>query len=420
MDVRRPITRTMNTENRLAVLETSLRWLFVDMNSFFASCEQQMNPDLRGQPIVVAPVLADTTCAIAASYEAKAFGIKTGTPIWEARKRCPAIKILQARPKLYVEYHHLIREAIETCIPVEAVMSIDEVACKLDRIQVQPPIAKALALAIKAAIRDRAGVALLCSVGIAANRLLAKLACDMQKPDGLTILRPEDMPQAIFHLKPNDIPGVGSNMLVRLNQAGILDMPQLWAADAQRLERIWGGVNGLRFHALLHGADLPNPKTKSHSMGHQHVLAPDERTLETAAPIIRQLCTRVAQRLRAEGFYCQKLGLNIKWVQDLGSYADECRFAETQDTHFLLTNLMHLWESAPKLKPLRIGVTISDLTPQGVHQPTLFDQPKDAKLTKAIDQVNARFGRNTLGFGTPKEPMTSKIAFQRVPKLNEM
>jgi DNA polymerase-4 len=88
--------------------ESGLRWLFVDMNSFFASCEQQENPDLRGHPVAVAPMLVDTTCAIAASSEAKAFGIKTGTPIWEARKRCPHIKIVQARPKLYVEYHHQI------------------------------------------------------------------------------------------------------------------------------------------------------------------------------------------------------------------------------------------------------------------------------------------------------------------------
>jgi DNA polymerase IV len=409
----------MNTGNAIAVPESGLRWLFVDMNSFFASCEQQMNPDLRGQPVAVAPVLVDTTCAIAASYEAKAYGIKTGTPIWEARKRCPHIKVVQARPKLYVEHHHRIREAIETCIPIEAVMSIDEVACKLDRVQTEPKVAKALALAIKAAIRDRAGVALLCSVGIAANRLLAKLACDMQKPDGLTMLRPEDMPKAILHLKLDDIAGIGPNMLVRLNQVGILDMPQLWAADAQRLKRIWGGVNGLRFHALLHGADLPNPKTKSRSMGHQHVLAPDERTLEKATPIIRQLCTRVAQRLRAEEFHCQRLGLDIKWVQNLGSHFDECRFNETQDTHFLLTQLMRLWDAAPKLKPLRVGVTLGDLSPRGVHQPDLFEQPKDGKLTTAIDKMNARFGRGTVTFGATAEPMTSKIAFQRVPKLDE-
>jgi DNA polymerase-4 len=227
------------------------------------------------------------------------------------------------------------------------------------------------------------------------------------------------MPKAILHLKLDDIAGIGPNMLVRLNQAGILDMPQLWAADAQRLKRIWGGVNGLRFHALLHGADLPNPKTKSRSMGHQHVLAPDERTLEKATPIIRQLCTRVAQRLRAEEFHCQRLGLDIKWVQNLGSHFDECRFNETQDTHFLLTQLMRLWDAAPKLKPLRVGVTLGDLSPRGVHQPDLFEQPKDGKLTTAIDKMNARFGRGTVTFGATAEPMTSKIAFQRVPKLDE-
>ncbi len=335
--------------------ESGLRWLFVDMNSFFASCEQQMNPDLRGQPVAVAPVLVETTCAIAASYEAKAFGIKTGTPIWEARKKCPQLHVVQARPKLYVEYHHRIREAIETCIPIESVMSIDEVACKLDRVQVQEPVARALAASIKAAIRDRAGGALLCSVGIAANRLLAKLACDMQKPDGLTVLRPADMPGAILDLKLDDLPGIGRNMLVRLNQTGICDMGQLWAADVERLKRIWGGINGVRFHALLHGADLPEPKTKSRSMGHQHVLAPDERTMEKATPIIRQLCTRVAERLRTDNFYCQRLSLDIKWVQNLGHHYDDCRFRETQDTHVLLTSLMRIWDAAPRLKPLRVA-----------------------------------------------------------------
>jgi DNA polymerase IV len=410
---------SMNTRNAISAPEAGLRWLFVDMNSFFASCEQQMNPELRGKPVVVAPVLVDTTSAIAASYEAKAFGIKTGTPIWEARKRCPHIKVVQARPKLYVEHHHRIRDAIETCIPIDAVMSIDEVACRLDTVQVQPPVARALALAIKAAIREKAGVALLCSVGIAANKLLAKLACDMQKPDGLTILRPEDMPEAILHLKLQDLSGIGPNMLMRLNQAGITSMPQLWAAEGQWLKRIWNGVNGLRFHALLHGADLSAPKTATRSMGHQHVLAPDERSLEKATPIIRQLLIRAAQRLRTEGFYCRRLELNIKWIQDLGHHAAEWRFKETQDTHFLLNELGRLWTAAPALKPLRIGVLLADLVPQTAHQSDLFEKPEPVKLTNAIDKVNARFGKGTVTFGSSVPPMTSKIAFQRVPKLDE-
>jgi len=409
----------MNIQRGSSELESGLRWLFVDMNSFFASCEQQDNPDLRGHPVAVAPMLVDTTCAIAASSEAKAFGIKTGTPIWEARKRCPHIKVVQARPKLYVEYHHKICEAIETCIPVDAVLSIDEVACKLDNVQRRPEIARALAMSIKAVVRDRAGAFLTCSIGVAGNKLLAKLASDMQKPDGLVILPPEDLPRAILHLKLQDICGIGPNMQVRLNQAGITDIAGLWAADAQHLRRIWNGITGLRFHALLHGADLASPVNPIRSMGHQHVLSPDERTMEKATPVIRQLLTRAAQRLRSDGFYCRRLCLEIKWVQNLGHHFDECRFKETQDTRFLLNHLMRMWSAAPGFKPLRIGVVVTDLAPQAAHQPDLFDRPEQGNLTTAIDRVNSRYGRGTISYGSSIPAMGSKISFQRVPKLEE-
>jgi DNA polymerase-4 len=327
--------------------------------------------------------------------------------------------VIQARPKLYVEYHHRIREAIETCIPIEAVMSIDEVACKLDKVQVQPHVARKLALSIKTAIREKAGVALLCSIGIAPNKLLAKLACDMQKPDGLTLLRPEDLPAAILHLKPQEISGIGKNMLKRLNQTGIFDMSQLWTADAQVLKRVWNGVNGLRFHALLHGADLPSPATVARSMSHQHVLAPEERTIEKATPVVRRLLMRVAQRLRTDEFCCRRLSLDIKWAQGLGHYAEERRFQETQDTQFLLSSLMNLWGAVPNLKPLRIGVVLSDLVPSNAHQTSLFDKPESIKLTSAIDKLNSRFGRGTISYGSSADPMTSKIAFRRVPTLDE-
>jgi hypothetical protein len=106
-------------------------------------------------------------------------------------------------------------------------------------------------------------------------------------------------------------------------------------------------------------------------------------------------------------------------VSDLGHHFDDCRFKETQDTQFLLNNLMRLWAAAPTLKPLRVGVTLADLTPQGVHQPDLFDAPEPAKLTTVIDKMNSRFGRGAITFGSTAAPMTSKIAFQRVPKLDE-
>jgi len=409
----------MNIQGGEISPENGLRWLFVDMNSFFASCEQQKNPDLRGQPVAVAPMLVDTTCAIAASYEAKAFGIKTGTPIWEAKKLCPSLKIVEARPKLYVEYHHRILEAIETCIPVEVILSVDEVACKLDKKQCNPETAHALALTIKSAIRERVGVALTSSIGIASNKLLAKLASDMQKPDGLVILTPQNLPDAILHLDMSDISGIGDNMEARLRAAGINTMADLWAADPQRLKRIWNSVVGLRFHALLHGADLPTPINPTRSIGHQHVLSPDERTMEKATPVIRQLLVRASQRLRTDGFYCRRLYLEIKWVQNLGYHADECRFKETQETHFLLINLMRLWSNAPDFKPLRIGIVLADLRPQASHQPDLFDKPKAPNLIRAIDVLNSRYGRGTIHYGMSIPAMTSKISFTRVPKLEE-
>src|ERR1700730_3501641 len=126
-----------------------LRWLVLDLNSFFASCEQQEDPELRGKPVIVVPATVETTCAIAASYPAKAFGIKTGTLVHEARRLCPVVRLVPAHHKLYVEYHHRILEAIDRHIPVEDVMSIDEVACRLDRRQQEPAVARTLAQSIK-------------------------------------------------------------------------------------------------------------------------------------------------------------------------------------------------------------------------------------------------------------------------------
>jgi DNA polymerase-4 len=123
----------------------SLRARYVDFNSYFASVEQQERPQLRGKPIGVLPVMAETTCCIAASYEAKEFGVKTGTPVREARKLCPNIIFVEARPYLYVEYHHRLIEIVESCTPVEKTLSIDEMVCRLTGSQQQKD--KALALA---------------------------------------------------------------------------------------------------------------------------------------------------------------------------------------------------------------------------------------------------------------------------------
>ena len=397
-----------------------LRWLVLDLNSFFASCEQQEAPELRDRPLIVVQTMAETTCAIAASYPAKALGIKTGTLVHEARRLCPDLTLVQANHKLYVEYHHRILKAIDKHIPVEDVMSIDEVACRLDKVQQQPLVARNLARDIKHEIQTQVGACLTSSIGISANKLLAKLASNMQKPDGLVILPIEELPRSILHLKLRDIPGIGPNMAERLQKAGITDIATLWKTDASRLRLIWGGVAGDKMHALLHGEDIVSLKHARSSISHQHVLAPNDRTKQKSATVVRQLLVRAAQRLRDDGFFCRRLAVDVKWLRRDGDTWSATRsFSETQDTAVLLRVLQEIWPEVPDLKPLRIGVALSNLALKEAHQPDLFDKPRDARLVTAIDELNAKFGKGAISYGAAADDQSSKIAFQRVPKVKE-
>src|SRR5271167_4550724 len=148
--------------NNCPIPGLSLRWLYVDFNSYFASVEQQLRPELRGKPIAVVPVETDSTCAIAASYEAKASGVKTGTPIYEAKRLCPALTCVLARHECYVEFHHRLIEEIERHIPVTAVCSIDEVACRLMDNENSLERSTAIARAIKNGIANNIGPYLRC------------------------------------------------------------------------------------------------------------------------------------------------------------------------------------------------------------------------------------------------------------------
>lgn len=399
--------------------QSDLRWLFLDMNSFFASCEQQMNPSLRARPIAVVPMKADTTCVIAASYEAKRHGVKTGTIVKEARSLCPGIVFIPARPKAYVEYHHRFLDAVEKCVPIEDVLSIDEVACRLDRTQRTLDEVRNLSRRIKTMMYEDVGECLTCSIGVASNKLLAKLASDMKKPDGLTILRSQDLPQAILHLTPGAISGIGPRMEARLAAHGLSSMQDLWNADISLLRRVWGGALGARFHALLHGEDLPSPVHTRRSIGRQHVLSPGQRTLVAAEPVVRQLLARAATRLRHEGFYARRLILDLKWQGRLGSYVEETRFNETQDTGFFLQVLRKMWRRLPEGRPLRIGVTLADLAAGQRHQPDLFERARSESLTKAVDALNAKFGAGAVSYGFCGEKLTSKIAFNHVPEMRD-
>src|ERR1700719_2209577 len=350
----------MNT----STTENAVQWLFLDLNAFFASCEQQENPALRGQPVIVVQTPTDSAVAIAASYAAKAFGIKTGTLVREARRLCPHVIPVQANHQLYTEYHERILKAVDTCMPVEKVCSIDEMACRLMGTERQVPIARELALKIKRALHDQVGECLTCSIGIAPNVFLGKVGSDLQKPDGLVVITKDDLPDILLRLELQDIYGIGERMEQRLHRAGILNVSQLWNATPFQLRRVWGGINGLLFHQMLHGVDIQPPSSRfSTSIGHQHVLEPELRTNKGAHDFAQHLLTRAAERLRRADYYCRRLGVHLSCVADLGGWWDETDFHATRGTGFLLARLEELWQRVPRTKPLSVGVVLLDLVP---------------------------------------------------------
>ncbi|HEX6957718.1 MAG TPA: hypothetical protein VF194_07000 [Ferrovibrio sp.] len=426
-----------------------LGWLYLDLNSYFASVEQQLQPRLRGRPVAVVPVMTDTTCAIAASYEAKAFGIKTGTPIWEAKQKCPGILLVPARHDIYVEFHHRILDEVDRHIPVEKVWSIDEMACRLMGPQRLEAEAVALARRIKRGLAENLGEYIRCSIGIAPNAYLAKVASDMQKPDGLVVLRPEELQDRLFRLHLRDLPGIGANMERRLNQAGIASVEALWHLPAHEARRIWGGVGGEDFLARLHGRQLQDVAQGRHSISHSHVLPPDLRSFASAELVVRRLAAKAGSRVRRLGYFARQLDVSVRF-EDGGRHsqnarwADSFRLTETQDNFVILDAVGRLWrrlrqqeDTQRRLK--KVGIALHDLAPANETTLDLFGGGSGferdvaaaetrARLSAVLDGLNRKFGRDAVALGQLPEQrpgqleggfMGAKIAFNRIPERAE-
>ncbi|OAM90251.1 hypothetical protein OH491_25500 [Termitidicoccus mucosus] len=403
----------------------ALRYLTIDFNSFYASVEQQERPELRGRPVGVVPVMAETTGLVAVSLEAKAAGLKRGGRVADARRLCPGIMIVEARPEVYIDYHRKLKDIIAPLVPEIEVQSIDEVTASLDALLSRAEAEK-LALKIKAAISREAGHCLRSSIGIAPTWLLAKVASDMQKPDGLVILDDEDVPARLLHLAPGDIAGIGPNIQRRLAGQGITTMARLYAATMAEFRGIWGGVRGEQIWRLLHCEDLPYFEQKTgQSIGHGHVLPPARRNHADALAVLHRLLQKAAMRLRHSRLYAGALGVSVDYT-DGTSWSERVRFTETQDTLRLTHVLNDLWRKRPgkflRRTPVRLGLQLTGLIDLRMHTPDLFEAgTEDARgrLFAAVDHLNKVLGKNTVYLGgahgaTKDAPM--RIAFTRIPE----
>ena len=374
--------------------------LLADMNSFFASVHQAMDPKLQGKPVIV---IGDPEqrrgIVLSASYEAKAKGIKTGMVLWEARQLCPHGFFIKSQYRHYVDFSSRFLRIMRDFTPLVEVFSIDEAF--LDVTGSQKLFGAPVAIASQLKQRIRQEVGLTCSVGVAPNKLLAKMAADLQKPDGLTVISHGDVPAILWPLPIRDLFGVGPRYEQRLRRLNIFTIGDLARFPVDILKRKFG-VIGEVLWLSANGADSslvePESLDRVKSMGHQ-VTLPRDCKGDRLKAVILELSDLVAYRVRSEGYIGKTVVLCLKdpdfcWLsrmRTIPEYTDLGAEIAAAALSILAEHWFPDW-------PVRMaGVTLANLIHRRIEQPALFGQREKLKrIEQACDLVRNRFGKRTI------------------------
>jgi len=376
--------------------------LHIDMDAFFASVEQQSRPALRGKPIAVIGS-GKRTVITTSSYEARARGVRTGMNIFEGRTVCPELILVVGNNRKYADTSRGIVEILQDYTPLVEVYSIDEAFLDLTgsiRLFGSP---EGIARRIKERIRKRFGIR--CSIGIAPNKLLAKLSAGLEKPDGLVRLRPEDVPSLMERLPVTKLCGIGKRLGEHLAALGIRTCGELGCFPMADLCRRFGMV-GETLSVMARGIDLspvvplceePAPK----SIGHSTTLSRDISDKEILHRTLLQLSERVARRARRNHLCGRTVTLTLRYA-DFSTFSKRVRL-----DHFLHHGPEIYLAAREILSSLRlyqavrlIGVTLSGLTRDYLQLPLFAEERKREEIARAMDAVNDRYGMFTVTWGT--------------------
>ncbi len=411
-------------------LPTTIERAYLDFDGFFASVEQQADKKLRGRPVGVVPFEGtNRTCVIACSREAKKFGVKNVMTVDAALSLCPDLILVPQKPDLYRRAHNTLLSEIETILPIDTVKSIDELSCKLDSKGIADPLG--LAKAIKDNLATSVGPYITCSIGFAANRHLAKIACKQDKPNGVTVWHPHLLPDVLLDIPFEDIPGIGTRMQRNLAGLGIVDMRGLYAIQPKHMRKIWGNVTGERLWYALHGYDIQAPETERGMFGHGRVLPPEARTLDAAYAIARLLLMKAARRLRRASYYCSGLWVWLSITDD--SWSRHRSLPVVRDDAAILDALRIVWDEARQVLPkrvkvFRVGVTLTNISPASERQMDFLlddegERRKWEAITSAMDTLNYRYARTVVSLGPWNPPagghVGGKISYTRIPSAED-
>jgi DNA polymerase-4 len=391
--------------------------MHVDLNSAFATTEQQARPLLRGKPVAVVNRRTIHTSIVAASYEAKAKGIKVGMKLAEAIRIVPELVSIESDPAKYRFVYKKLMAILNDYSPHVVMKSIDEGVMDFHHLPTHPPLIE-IGYEIKRRLRDEIGIAMCCNVGIGPNRFLAKTAAGLHKPDGLDIVDVNNLREVYKTLKLTDLTGIAGHMEKRLNAVGIYTPLEFLDADKVVLEKIvFKSVSGGDWYNRLRGHEVDDRSITTKTVGRQYVL--ENRNLEhrDITARLHNLCESVGSRLRSQNKIARGIYVYVK--TDEHKYWHSSRMCQLPfySNGTINSLAQQLFFNAP-CGIREIGVHCYELLDNNDAQISLFNDQlmREQQLVGAIDAINQRFGErmihsantlNTSGFLKPKIPFGS-------------
>jgi len=372
--------------------------LHIDMDAFFISVEQRDNPALLGKPAAVCGSLSRSVVT-SATYEARPYGIRAGMSTQEAKRRCPQLILVEGNHSKYTETSARIFTILKKYTPMVEVASIDEAYLDITQslLLFQSPLH--IAQSVKDQIRE--SEQLTCSIGVAPNKLLAKLGSGLKKPDGLVVIQKEDVEEILKDLPVSKLYGIGPKLTEALNSIGIFTCSQLGRFPISVLTKRFGAI-GEGLHEMGLGLDdspvVPfDEEEDAKSISHSVTLEEDTSDSNILRKVLLQLSERVSRRMRREGFYGKRIALTVRY-SDFFTFSKQKTFSKWMNSgNEIFRHAFEIFESISHPKPIRLlGVGVSLLKKEGCQLDLFEKRDKKDNLLQAMDRVNERFGDWTL------------------------
>jgi len=374
--------------------------LLIDMDSFFASVEQQSNPALRGKPIAVTGS-GKRTVITTASYEARAFGVKTGMNMWEAKTVCPHLIFVTGNNEKYAHTCAALADIYSGYTPLVEVYSIDEAFLDITGCERLLGTPVETGRAIKNEIKEKFG--LNSTVGIAPNKLIAKLACGLSKPDGLMQVMPEDIPGLLEKLPVKELWGIGKKTAYKLNCLGIYTCGELGRTPAALLRSHFGIIGEhLKMMGMgIYSSEVFPEKQEVKSIGHSMTLPRDIWNMKDINAYMLKLSEMVGRRARKHKLTGDVISIVIRY-KSFETFSRQTKIkAHTNDTHTIHSTAMKIIKGLKLREPIRLlGISLSGLQGSEIPEQLMLikDHEKRDDLLKVMDNINDRYGDSTLSW----------------------